>query len=158
LAITGQWSAMVEAGIVQRADSIERLAFLIGVPPENLAGTVARYNGFVEDREDRDFRKIAEHMRPIATPPFYATELRLYMLGLTSVGPRIDADARVLDQRSRPIPGLYAAGECSGGVLGPCYAGSGNSLANASTFGRVAGRTASADARSGTESLATTAS
>lgn len=150
--------AMVAAGVVHRADTLERLAFLIGVPPQNLTGTVARYNGFVEGREDRDFRKIAEHMRPLATPPYYATELRLYMLGLTAVGPRIDADARVLDQRSQPIPGLYAAGECSGGVLGPCYAGSGNSLANATTFGRVAGRTASAELPRATGNLAATAS
>ncbi|SNQ45798.1 Fumarate reductase/succinate dehydrogenase flavoprotein domain protein [Frankia canadensis] len=137
--------AMVDAGVVHRSDTIEGLARKIGVPAANLEGTFERYNGHVARGEDTDFQKVAQHMRPVATPPFYATELRLYMLGLTSVGPRIDAHARVLDQRSRAIPGLYAAGEASGGVLGPVYAGSGNSIANATTFGRVAGRTAAAD-------------
>ncbi|MWA04873.1 FAD-dependent oxidoreductase [Actinomadura sp. LD22] len=137
--------AMVEAGVVVKADSVERLAELIGVPPANLAGTLERYNEQVEAGEDSDYRKEATHLRPVATAPFYATELRLYMLGLTAVGPRIDDHARVLDVRSRPIAGLYAAGEASGGVLGPCYAGSGNSLASATTFGRVAGREAAAE-------------
>ena len=39
-----------------------------------------------------------------------------------------------------PIPGLFAAGECAGGVLGDVYMGSGNALANAVTFGRVCGQ------------------
>jgi predicted oxidoreductase len=99
----------------------------------------------VDAGEDRDYNKVAEYMRKVSQPPFYAIELRLYMLGLTSVGPRIDADARVVDETSRPIPGLFAAGECVGGVIGKAYAGSGNSLANCSTFGRVAGRVAAAE-------------
>jgi succinate dehydrogenase/fumarate reductase flavoprotein subunit len=37
---------------------------------------------------------------------------------------------------------LFAAGECVGGVLGDVYVGSGNALANALVFGRVAGRSA----------------
>lgn len=140
--------AMVDAGRVRRADSVERLAFEIGVPAENLKATLDRYNDQVAKGADTDYLKEPKHMRPVAEPPFYATELRLYMLGLTATGPRIDADARVLDVSSEPIPGLYAAGECTGGVLGPTYAGSGNSLANSTTFGRVAGRTAAVEAPS----------
>ena len=44
------------------------------------------------------------------------------------------------------IPGLYAAGECAGGVLGDVYMGSGNALASAVTFGRIAGASAAARA------------
>jgi succinate dehydrogenase/fumarate reductase flavoprotein subunit len=47
-------------------------------------------------------------------------------------------DARVLGEDGSVIPGLFAAGECTG-VLGPCYLGNGNSLGNCLTFGRIAG-------------------
>ncbi len=46
-----------------------------------------------------------------------------------------------------PVPGLFAAGECTGGVLGDVYVGSGNSFANCLVFGRAAGRSAAAAAR-----------
>jgi succinate dehydrogenase/fumarate reductase flavoprotein subunit len=60
----------------------------------------------------------------------------------TACGLRIDRDARVLNNDGRPIPGLHAAGESAGGVVGPRYVGSGNSYANCVTFGRVAGASA----------------
>jgi fumarate reductase flavoprotein subunit len=52
----------------------------------------------------------------------------------------------VLDEAGRPIPGLFAAGETSSGVLGEAYIGSGSSVAHVITFGRVAGRSAAAQA------------
>jgi succinate dehydrogenase/fumarate reductase flavoprotein subunit len=50
---------------------------------------------------------------------------------------------------SLAIPGLFAADECTGGVLVNVYVGSGNALASARTFGRVAGRSAAAYAATG---------
>ena len=93
---------------------------------------------------DREFEKDAKFLEEVATPPFYGVELRLGVLCLTSKGLRIDADARVLDRSGTPIPGLFSAGECTGGVLGDVYVGSGNSYANCLVFGRMAGRTAAA--------------
>jgi succinate dehydrogenase/fumarate reductase flavoprotein subunit len=55
---------------------------------------------------------------------------------------RIDRDAQVISEAGRPIPGLFAAGESAGGVVGPRYVGSGNSYANCVTFGRVGGTSA----------------
>ena len=66
-------------------------------------------------------------------------EIRPATLCLTSASLRIDPDARVLHRAGAPIPGLFAAGEATGGVLGERYMGSGNSLANCATMGRVAG-------------------
>jgi succinate dehydrogenase/fumarate reductase flavoprotein subunit len=60
----------------------------------------------------------------------------------THAGLEIDANAAVLDQHARPIPGLYAAGEAGGGVLGARYVGGGNAIANALTLGRLAGHNA----------------
>ena len=65
--------------------------------------------------------------------------MRISLLALTAVGPRIDHEACVLHETSRAIPGLYACGECAGGVLGTVYVGSGNSVGNCATFGRIAG-------------------
>ena len=60
-------------------------------------------------------------------------------------------DAQVIGESGRPIPGLFAAGESAGGVVGPRYVGSGNSYANCVTFGRVAGASAALRARMGEE-------
>jgi fumarate reductase flavoprotein subunit len=125
---------------------LEDLAKLIGVPPANLAGAVERYNGHVAAGEDADYLKKSSLLRPVSTPPYYASPLAMSVLGVTGAGIRIDQDATVLHETSRSIPGLYAAGECTGGVLGDIYVGSGNSLANCTVFGRVAGRNAAAHA------------
>ena len=139
---------MADKGVVKRADTIEALAEAIGILPGPLAGTVERYNDGVGRGEDLDYLKLPELMRPIGTPPFYAAEIRAAIVCLTSTGLRIDAQARVLDRNNRPLPGLYAAGECTGGILGERYMGSGNSYANCVVFGRVAGRSATSGAAS----------
>jgi succinate dehydrogenase/fumarate reductase flavoprotein subunit len=74
-------------------------------------------------------------------------EMRPSTVCFTAFGLRIDRDARVLDLASRPIPGLFAAGECTGGVVGAQYVGSGNSYANITVFGRIAGEQAASFAR-----------
>ena len=131
---------MTEKGRVLTAPTIAALAASMGVEPAVLAGTVARYNEDVAAGHDTMFEKPARVMRAIAEPPFYATELRLCNLALTGAGPRVNRDGQVLDRGAIPIGGLFAAGEYAGGVLGDVYMGSGNALANAVTFGRVAGQ------------------
>jgi flavocytochrome c len=72
----------------------------------------------------------------VATEPFYVaiiTPVIHYCMG----GLEIDSRSRVLDQKSVPIPGLYAAGEVAGGVHGNNRLG-GNSLLDCVVFGRVA--------------------
>ncbi len=142
---------MIAEGVVHQAPTVEDLADHIGVPPENLAGTIERYNADLEAGEDSSYLKPVDFARPLTTPPYYATELRLSVLCLTSTGLRIDRNARVINQRSQPVPGLYAAGECTGGVLGDIYVGSGNSYTNCLVFGRVAGRFAAQQAKTVTQ-------
>ena len=81
-------------------------------------------------------------MLPVSTPPFYGAELRPATVCSTAYGLRITADAEVLDIADRPIPGLYAAGECTGNVVGAQYVGSGNNYANCTVVGRIAGTAA----------------
>jgi fumarate reductase flavoprotein subunit len=64
------------------------------------------------------------------------------MVCVTSKGLRIDARARVLSASGQPVPGLYAAGECCGGIVGDLYFSSGNSWTECVVFGRIAGREA----------------
>lgn len=134
---------MLGKGRVVRAETLKELGQALEMPSGALPGSIDQYNLDAERGEDTHFEKPGGAMRPIATSPFYAAEVRPCSMGLTACGPRIDRDAHVLDVGSRPIPGLLAAGECAGGVLGDVYMGSGNALANALTFGRIAGITAS---------------
>jgi fumarate reductase flavoprotein subunit len=124
------------------APTIDALAVALGMDPTVLTGTVARYNRACAAGRDDEFAKAAKFLRPVAQPPFYAALVRPATICLTSCGLRIDPDARVLGADGAPVPGLFAAGECTGGVLGDRYLGSGNSLGNGATMGRVAGAAA----------------
>src|SRR5215212_8159941 len=137
---------MVAAGKVLRTDSVAALAEALGLPVRAFEGTVARHNAQVAAGEDADYLKDPKFLEPIATPPFYGAEIRPATVCFTACGPRIDRDAHLLDTSGRPVPGLFAAGECVGGVIGPAYVGSGNSYANCLVFGRVAGAGAAATA------------
>ena len=137
---------MLKEGKVQKRDSLDDLAAAIGVPAENLAATVDRVNELVELHEDQDYLKDPKFLEPIASGPFYAVEVRPATCCFTACGLRINREGEVLDEAGRPIPGLYAAGEVTGGVIGPRYVGSGNSYGNCVTMGRVAGQSAAAHA------------
>jgi flavocytochrome c len=135
---------MVGNGRAHKADSIEALAAAAGLPASSVAAELERYNRFCADGEDTDLLKPAKFLLPIAKAPFYLIEVRPCTLNWSGYGLRTDAQCRVLHDNGHEIAGLYAAGECTGGVLGPAYLGSGNSLANSCTMGRVAGEAAAA--------------
>lgn len=143
--------AMVDVGRVRVARTIDDLASQIGVPVGNLGATIQQYNVFVEDHRDGAYMKDPIFMKSVDLPPFYSTELRLSMLAMTAMGPKIDSDSRVIGRNGRPVLSLYAAGECAGGVLGPSYFGHGASWMNCVVFGRVAGRNAATKALDITE-------
>ncbi len=136
--------AMVAEGHVRRADSLAELAAAFGLPPATLEATVERHNAFADAGEDGDYLKDAKFLNRIETAPFYGAEIRPATVCFTACGLRIDRDARVLGESGAVIPGLFAAGEAAGGVVGPRYVGSGNSYANCVTFGRIAGESAAA--------------
>ncbi|GEL17223.1 FAD-dependent oxidoreductase [Pseudonocardia asaccharolytica] len=84
-------------------------------------------------------------LRPLGRGPYYGIELHIGALG-TKGGPRIDRCGRVLDFGGAPIPGLYAAGNVTGSVMGPSYPGPGATLGPAATYGMKAGTTVVDDA------------
>ncbi|MBD0859801.1 FAD-dependent oxidoreductase [Gordonia sp. zg691] len=128
---------------VHRADTLAELEAAIGVPAGNLSGEINRYNGFAAAGFDLDHTKAGKFLMPLQTAPYYAIEVRALTVNLTACGLRIDEHARVLGRDGHPVRGLLAAGECTGGIL-KTYIGSGNSLANACGFGRIAGESAAA--------------
>ncbi len=143
---------LVGSGDVVRADDLAALAARIDVPADRLAATVERWNDQLPHGTDPDFQRdqtlaakgATAPPAPIATPPFHATRVLPAELVCTHAGLEIDAGAAVLDERGRTIPGLFAAGEAGGGVLGDRYVGGGNAVANALTMGRLAGQSAAA--------------
>jgi fumarate reductase flavoprotein subunit len=144
----GHWTpdlqVKAEDGLVARASSIASLAESMALPPAALEATVEQYNeACAAGRDDRFFKDPA-HLRPLSTPPYFAVVVRPSVVALTGCGMRIDREARTLDANDRPIPGLFAAGEATGNVLGDIYIGSGNSIAGAIVFGRIAGASAAA--------------
>lgn len=135
-------AAFARAGRLAQADTLDGLAERLGIRAPTLATTAQAMTAATTAGQDADFFKPAEHLRAIATPPFYGARIRPAVVCWTGAGLRIDREARVLDRADRPIPGLYAAGETTGGMHGPCYPGGGASILNAIVFGRVAGRNA----------------
>lgn len=137
---------MVAKGRMFKADTIAGLAAAAGLPQDVLTAEIERYNRFCGSGDDRDYGKPAEFLLPISTAPYYMAEVRPCTVNWTAYGLRIDADCRVLHESGTEIPGLFAAGECTGGVLGRAYVGSGNSLANSCVMGRTAGEVAARNA------------
>jgi fumarate reductase flavoprotein subunit len=140
-------------GTVTEAPDLPGLAAAVGLPTATLVETVQSYNHAVETGDmtvlqpprtlGRSFGQLRSSpkrlpVRPICQAPFYAIRLCAgisYTLG----GIEVDAETRVIDSDGVPIPGLYAAGACTGGLEGGPIAGYVGGLLKALCFGLAAG-------------------
>lgn len=129
---------LVAAGRAYQADSLEELAKLIDVPADNLVQAVNVFNQSVDGAADPFGRTLFANK--IDTAPFYAG-IRVPTVHHTMGGIVIDTMAHVLNTEGQPIPGLYAAGEVTGGIHGTNRLG-GNALADINVFGQIAGQNA----------------
>ncbi|MBQ8829383.1 MAG: flavocytochrome c [Burkholderiaceae bacterium] len=127
------------AGIVREASSLTVLAKETGISYEKLVDTMTAYNNMATTGHDPQFGRTTFN-QTIDTPPYYFGIERL-SVHFTMGGLLIDEKTRVLDHNEHPIPGLFAAGETTGGVHGRKRL-SGNALTEAFVFGRIAGREA----------------
>lgn len=123
---------------VWKADTLEDLAKQIGVPYEALQASVDEFNNSVKTNNDPYGRTVFD--KEFGTAPFYAG-LTNPMVHHTMGGVEINTSAQVLDKNGSPIPGLYAAGEVTGGIHGANRLG-GNAIADITVFGRIAGQNA----------------
>ncbi len=62
----------------------------------------------------------------------------------TMGGVEINTKAQAIDRHGKVIPGLYAAGEVTGGIHGSNRVG-GNAIADIMVFGRIAGANAATE-------------
>ena len=130
---------LVKLGRIYRADTLADLEKQLGMPAGNLQKTVTEFNQMVEQKSDPKFgRKLFD--QKIEKAPFYATP-RAPSIHHTMGGLSINSEAQVLDTMGKVIPGLYAAGEVTGGIHGSNRLG-GNATADVLTFGRIAAKTA----------------
>lgn len=136
------------------ADTIPELAEALGVPADELAATVERFNEHAREGRDPDFRRgesaydrfngdtslpgTAATLGPLEQGPFYAAELHSGALA-TNGGPLTDTDARVLDVDGEVIEGLYAAGNAGAAWTGMVYGGAGGTIGPAMVTGFRAG-------------------
>lgn len=126
----------VEAGVVYKADTIEDLAKLIDVNPENLAATLNTWNSDMANKKDNQFDR-ETGLEPIQGP-FYAYQNKSANLGALG-GLKINVDAQVLKANGEVISRLYAGGLNAGGWIGPYYPGSGTAIMGTIHWGRKAG-------------------
>jgi fumarate reductase flavoprotein subunit len=130
--------------LVKEGATPDALAAAIGADAPTLAATLDTYNRAQAAKQDAEFQR-PDMPRPVAQPRFYAIEVRPgvhYTMG----GVLIDGKTQALGKDGRPIAGLYAAGEVTGGVHGANRLG-GNSISETITFGRIAGAEAAMRAR-----------
>ena len=136
-----QVEGYISAGKAFRADTLEELAEQINVPYENLKKTVDRYNELCALGDDPDYGKRPELLTTIEKAPFTAVKMGASLLDVMG-GCLTNTDLNILDADYRPIPGLYAIGNCCGGMYGVDYPllMNGNSYGRAFSYAQVLGR------------------
>lgn len=130
---------LIEQGRAFKGDTLEELAEQIGVDPANLVKAVEEFNAAVDSGKADAFGRTLFDKK-IDTPPYYAGA-RVPTVHHTMGGVEINEFTQVIDATGTIIPGLYAAGEVTGGIHGSNRLG-GNALADVTVFGRIAGESA----------------
>jgi fumarate reductase flavoprotein subunit len=145
-AMKRQLERYVEEGTVLKANTLDELAGKMKMDSEVFKATVARYNTLAKNKKDIDFGVDGDKMRPVEKSPFYAVEVRNFAL-VTISGLKVNTKLQVLDKEGKPILGLYAAGNTSGGFFSDTYPRNvhGISHGRAITFGRLAAKDAAAE-------------
>lgn len=100
---------------VCRADSIRELAGRIGVDPDELEKTVARYNEFCRQGKDEEFGKDPRFLRPLEQGPFWAIYGQRFSEGAFG-GLRVNGRCQVCREDGSVIPGLYGVGDATSAV------------------------------------------
>lgn len=135
----------VENGTVFRADTLEDLAKQVNIDPEVLNATVKQFNEACATGVDELFGRSIFNSTAVIEDhgPYYASPAAP-KVHHTMGGVEVDTEARVLNTQGSIIPGLYAAGEVTGGFHGSNRLG-GNAVSECLTTGRIAGLTVFSD-------------
>lgn len=141
-------------GLVAEEQTPAGLASAIGVDPDGLERTVARFNEHATTGTDPDYGRGSNLSvrrfrgdgtnRPnpcigaVSEPPFFGMRIRLLSTGIAAAGVKAGAFGRAQREDGSTIPGLHAVGECSTRAAAGVGYNSGYSLSRALAFGRLA--------------------
>lgn len=131
------FKAAYREGTVKKSETLQDLAKLHNVDAAKLQKAIDDWNAIVACKAKDPFAKPLD-VKTVLKAPFYSMRLSPklhYCMGGASITTRAEV---VSAQTCRPIPGLYAAGEVSGGVHGMDRLG-GCSSVDCLVFGRIAG-------------------
>ena len=137
---SGVIQGYIKKGYTVTGATYEELGKAMGVDAAAFAETMEKWNGYVEAKNDPDFGRTS-FANPLNTAPYYAVKVTAGVHH-TMGGLKINANTEVLNEKGEVIPGLFAAGEVTGGVHGANRLG-GNAVADFTVFGRIAGAAAS---------------
>ena len=139
------------------ADTIGELARGLDIDEDGLINTISRYNLAVQEGEFNPTSLDGKHTDGISPPksnwaqkldePPYLGFAVTCGITFTFGGLKINSECQVHDTSNLPIPGLYAAGELTGGLFYNNYPG-GSGLMAGAVFGKIAGASAASDAKS----------
>ena len=141
-----EFNKLVEDGHLVKADTIEEACEFFGINYENMMETLKTWNENAAKGADNGKEIDEFHYRSKMTAfnmeegPYYfmvSTPSIHYTMG----GVTINTNAEVLDEAGNVIPGLYAAGEVTGGIHGTNRLGS-DAIADCVVYGRIAGQSA----------------
>ena len=129
----------IKKGYTKTGATYEELAKELDVDPAAFANTMETWNGYVEAKNDPDFGRTS-FANPLNNGPDYAIKVTAGVHH-TMGGVTINSATEVLKEDGTVIPGLFAAGEVTGGVHGANRLG-GTAVADFVVFGRIAGESA----------------
>lgn len=119
----------IETGDAFKAYSLGALAKKLSLPENEFIKSIEQYN--------QKLAAVPKNRYPIKKEPFWAAKTGM-CIHYTMGGIAINEKAQCLDTQGEVIQGLYAAGECTGGVHGKNRIGA-NGICDALTFGMIAG-------------------
>jgi 3-oxosteroid 1-dehydrogenase len=137
-----------DGGMLQRAPTLRALAGKLGIDAGGLEATARKMGEYAATGVDAEFARGSDAhdqqygdervkpnpcLGPVTKAPFYGAPLYVGDIG-TKGGLRIDDDGQVLDTAGVPIPGLFAAGNCTASIMGEKYPGAGCTLGPALTM------------------------
>ena len=129
----------IKKGYTTQGESYATLAEALQIDPTAFETTMNEWNTAVEAKTDSQFGRTS-FASPLNTAPYYAIKVTPGVHH-TMGGLKINSEAEVLTADGNKIPGLFAAGEVTGGVHGANRLG-GNAVADFVVFGRIAGKQA----------------
>lgn len=130
----------INKGMAASGESYEELAQNMGLVDDAVAAfvqTMDTWNKAVADGVDEEFGRNNGMDDDLSTAPFYAIQIAPG-IHHTMGGIKINTNAEVINTDGNVIPGLFAAGETTGGVHGGNRIG-GNAVCDFVVFGRIAG-------------------